>query len=86
MFRPFEMHHLYIGIVLVVVGYLLRKKSRKWSYAFIIAGSVLIADDACEHWVFDGWSPLSELFSIIWYYTGAPICTKLFGTSWPFPF
>lgn len=89
MFNPFEIHHLYWGILLIIGGVYLNKKrpdKKWWVYVLIMLGSILAADDICEHFLFQGWSPLNALFHIIWRYTGGPICQWLFGNSWPFPF
>ena len=76
MFNPFQFHHLYWGIIVAIVGLLLRKKSRTWSYILVMVGVAVATDDVLEHFVFGGWSAMSALFHHLW---GA-----VFGNWWLF--
>ena len=84
LFNPLEFHHLYVGILLVAVGLWLRKKNRTLAWLLLMAGSLLIADDTLEHFIFSGWSPLLELFHWLWPRTLGPIFKYFTGTEWPF--
>ena len=66
-----EFHHLYWGVLLLSLAWLLRKKeNRTWFYACLIVGVYMIADDLCQHT-----GGLHALFVYLWGLTG-----------WPWPF
>lgn len=87
-FNPWEIHHLYIGVVAVLLGvamlditydhYLRKWHSVFWTYFFtfvVLAGVLAIVDDINQHWG-NGVSMMHDIFVLVW--------NKIFGGWWPF--
>jgi hypothetical protein len=61
-FNPFEFHHLYIGLGLMIAGILMDNKA---GYIFFVTGCAVAGDDVWQHWI-GGWSPLNLAFQWLW--------------------
>jgi len=65
-FIPRGPHHLYIGLVLIVFGWLMAPYDyyQVWSNIFYIVGALIMADDIIEHTI-TGSTPLRIFFDKI---------------------
>ena len=82
-FNPFEFHHLYIGLLLVIAYPLIGQRwphPSNWYVLIGMAGILLIQDDIWQHLAQGtdpGYrSPVNRAFRWAW--------GKIFGAWWPF--
>jgi hypothetical protein len=63
--NPLQFHHLYIGLILLVVG-ATQVHDRPWlAWLMLIAGLILTIDDINQHWG-NGASPINRAFQWCW--------------------
>jgi hypothetical protein len=67
-FNPWEIHHLYIGLLMMLAGWLLRNKRPWLGYILFVAGGTAVADDIWQHFI-AGWSFLNLAFHWLWSHT-----------------